>query len=127
MVAYVKCNGNCETAKHKYEYAGISNCYAANILFQGEWACPTSCLGYGDCAVVCPQGAISIKDNLASVDRSKCIGCGMCSKGCPANCIVRTDYVAPGHKLASLAIDADKCVKCGACISTCKFKAISKV
>ena len=67
--------------------------------------------------------------NLMSykIDAEKCIGCGMCSKGCPANCIVRTDYVAPGHKLASLAIDADKCVKCGACISTCKFKAISKV
>ena len=67
--------------------------------------------------------------NLMSykIDAEKCIGCGMCSKGCPANCIVRTDYVAPGHKLASLAIDANKCVKCGACISTCKFKAISKV
>ena len=55
MVAYVKCNGNCETAKHKYEYAGINNCSAANILFQGEWACPNSCLGYGDCENACPS------------------------------------------------------------------------
>jgi ferredoxin len=61
------------------------------------------------------------------IDKDKCIGCGMCAKGCPASCITRTDYTAPGHKLASMAIDQSKCVKCGACISTCKFHAIEKI
>ena len=61
-----------------------------------------------------------------NIDKDKCIGCGMCAKQCPADAIVRTDYIAPGHKLASFAIDTDKCVKCGACIASCKFKAISK-
>ena len=57
----------------------------------------------------------------------KCIGCGMCAKQCPADAIQRTDYIAPGHKLASFAIDPAKCVKCGACLASCKkIKAISK-
>ena len=73
----------------------------------------------------CPAGVC--KDLLQfSIDQDKCIGCGLCAKNCPADAISRTDYIAPGHKLASMAIDASKCVKCGACMVNCKFKAISK-
>ncbi len=73
----------------------------------------------------CPAGVC--KNLLTySIDADKCVGCGMCAKGCPAEAISRTDYTAPGHKLASMAIDSQKCVKCGACVGTCKFKAISK-
>ena len=73
----------------------------------------------------CPAGVC--KSLLSfSIDPDKCIGCGMCAKNCPASAITRTDYVAPGHKLASFTIDTSKCVKCGACLPTCKFKAISK-
>ncbi|MCR5202821.1 MAG: NADH-quinone oxidoreductase subunit NuoF [Lachnospiraceae bacterium] len=60
------------------------------------------------------------------IDPDKCIGCGMCAKGCPVDCIKRTDYVAEGHKLASLEINSSECVKCGSCISVCRVGAIEK-
>ncbi len=74
---------------------------------------------------VCPAGVCKGLINF-NIDPDKCIGCGKCAKNCPADAIARTDYIAPGHKLASFAIDTVKCVKCGACMSNCKFDAISK-
>ena len=73
----------------------------------------------------CPAGVC--KDLLSYViNKDTCIGCGRCAKNCPADAITKTDYIAPGHKLASYEIDTSKCVKCGACIGFCKPGAIYK-
>jgi NADP-reducing hydrogenase subunit HndC len=73
----------------------------------------------------CPAGVCKSLLQF-KIDMDKCIGCGMCAKQCPADAITRTDYIAPGHKLASFTIDTKKCVKCGACMEKCKPHAIYK-
>ncbi len=42
-----------------------------------------NCVGCGECQVVCPAGAIAIKNKKSAVDKAKCIGCASCLAACP--------------------------------------------
>ena len=87
-VAYVACNGNCDTMAKRYDYQGHKTCHTANMAYAGDKLCTFACLGYVDCAAVCPQDAISIENGVAVVNSRKCIGCGICARTCP-NGIIR--------------------------------------
>lgn len=80
--AIVHCTGDSPAIG---SYNGVGTCAAAVLVGAGEKECPYACVGYGDCAVVCPTDAISIdaQKRVALIDWEKCIGCGMCVETCP--------------------------------------------
>ena len=130
--AFVKCNGTCNKANKKYEYEGIQTCYAAKILFSGEWACTSGCLGYGDCERACPSGAIHVDNGVAKVNPFKCTGCGICANQCPQkviairtendHTIVRCNSKVPAK--AKRAACTAGCISCKACERACPNGAI---
>jgi Na+-translocating ferredoxin:NAD+ oxidoreductase RNF subunit RnfB len=133
VAAFVHCNGNCEATGKKAEYAGISSCRAAAMLYGGPGACAFSCIGLGDCAAVCPKNAICVKDGIAHVDKDLCIGCGACKNVCPKNIISLVPRTAATAVMCSnkdKGADARKvcknaCIGCGKCVRTCKNGAIT--
>ena len=84
--ALVHCTGDSPVIG---SYNGVGTCAAAVTVAAGEKECPYACVGYGDCASVCPENAITIdpEKRVALVDWEKCIGCGMCVKACPRDLI----------------------------------------
>ncbi|MEG2699009.1 MAG: [Fe-Fe] hydrogenase large subunit C-terminal domain-containing protein, partial [Ruthenibacterium sp.] len=91
------------------------------------------CLAH-PCSEVCPKGAVSIVHGKSVIDQEKCIKCGQCANVCPYGAINKMERPcakACGMNAISsdaqgrAEIDYDKCVSCGQCIVNCPFGAIS--
>ena len=50
--------------------------------------CKNGCIGCKKCEKTCEYGAITVTDNLASIDPKKCQNCGACVTACPTGAIV---------------------------------------
>jgi Pyruvate/2-oxoacid:ferredoxin oxidoreductase delta subunit len=59
--------------------------------------CSNGCIGCMKCQKTCPNGAITVKDNLATIDYSLCTGCGECVKVCPVHCIHEGNFICGAH------------------------------
>jgi Na+-translocating ferredoxin:NAD+ oxidoreductase RNF subunit RnfB len=49
--------------------------------------CSAGCIGCMKCAKACPKEAITVENNLATIDQAKCVGCQLCVKECPVQVI----------------------------------------
>lgn len=132
-VAAVRCCGDCTKTEKKAVYSGIESCAAAKLVFGGDNACAFGCLGRGDCAAVCPYGAVCLDSGIAKIDTRKCVGCGLCVGACPQKIIqlmpdVKRQVVACSNK--QKGTDAAKvcrasCIGCGLCAKACPVGAVT--
>ena len=61
--------------------------------------CTNGCIACGKCTKTCPNGAITLVNNLATIDYEKCTNCGACREACPVHCIVEKD-ISGIHRIA---------------------------
>ena len=136
LVAYVACNGACLPEERKYDYSGPQTCKAANLNYSGDRFCTFACLGYGDCAEVCPRSAICVTEKgIAEIDPRRCIGCGLCEKVCPNGLIhlvedtSRVVVKCNNHNKGPIVRKYCKngCIACGKCERICPTDAIKVV
>ncbi|HYE10811.1 MAG TPA: RnfABCDGE type electron transport complex subunit B [Patescibacteria group bacterium] len=131
-VANVMCQGgaNC---MNSFEYVGIKDCHAANLLHKGNKSCKYGCLGLGSCIKVCPFNAITInKLGVAEIDSSRCTGCGICIKECPKDIIEPVPEAGAVHVLCKNTEPGKVvkpkcntgCIACKLCERVCESKAI---
>ena len=132
--AQLLCGGGIKETKKLSEYEGIKTCKAAESINGGTKSCQYACLGFGDCAAVCPVDAITMSDNgLPIIDKETCIGCGKCVDACPKNIIT----MAPEDKLNHIRCSSHEpgkvvskicevgCIGCSLCARTCPVDAIT--
>ena len=130
--AFVACKGTCEVTKNQGNYVGVRDCRAAVLSGLNVTDCTYGCLGFGSCAEVCPEQAISIQNGVAVVNRSRCVSCGLCVKACPRGLIslipesriVRVQCSNRDRGPLVKKVCSAGCIGCGLCAKQCEAGAI---
>lgn len=133
-IARVICAGGTDKTVHNFEYKGIKDCKAANMIKGGSKDCKFGCIGFGTCVTVCPFDAIIItENNVAKIDYNKCTGCGKCVEECPKKVIEMVPFSNRIHVDCSNKEHVKKtlnkrckvgCISCKQCAKVCEYDAI---
>ncbi len=108
---------------------GCSGCPSSQVVVTGN------CRGCfaRPCQYNCPKKAISIVNQVSTIDQSQCIKCGKCINVCPYHAIMKTtvpceDACPTGairkDENGRAKIDFSKCIYCGKCFNACPFSAV---
>lgn len=132
-IAHIKCKGAVGKAILKYNYKGIRNCTAANLLQGGPKGCKHGCIGFGTCVNNCPFGAMTMgADGLPKVNVKICTGCGKCEAVCPKevielipkNAVVEINCNSKDKGGIARKVCVTACLGCGLCAKNCANGAI---
>lgn len=133
QIAQVKCAGTDSKASKAYDYNGVEDCVAANLLFSGPKNCKYGCLGLGTCVKSCPFDAMTMsEDGLPIINPDKCTACSKCVSVCPKQIIT---LMPIGAKVRVNCSSKDKgavakkactiaCIGCSLCMRQCPHGAI---
>lgn len=134
MMAFVKCQGDCEKTKMDYDYTGAQDCnMLAFVPNGGPKTCNYGCLGYGSCVKACPFDAIHVINGVAVVDKQACKACGKCVAACPKQLIELIPYdssyaVACSSKEKGPTVMKGcsvGCIGCTLCAKNCPKEAVT--
>lgn len=64
-------------------------------------ACSNACIACRKCERECPEGAITVRNNLATIHYDKCVGCGDCAAGCPTGAVQVRKLACAAQKTTS--------------------------
>lgn len=84
--ALVMCSCNKDTVLKRTNFNENYSCFMIINKYGTGMDCKYACIGLGDCAKVCTQNAIVIK-NKTAVITNNCCGCGKCIEVCPQKII----------------------------------------
>ena len=90
-----KACGKCVEAcpKHLIELVPVDSKYRVACFSRDKGPvamknCKVSCIACGLCVKNCPNEAVTVENNIASIDYEKCRGCGICKEKCPKKAII---------------------------------------